>query len=404
MSTAVATTSTEVSIRLNFDGHVPIAAENPQAGDIRLSYDIALNSAGTGSAPYLLRYITFGGPGTFQLTREGLAGVLDSTGALQGTIGTNYVDVTVRRRVVPLLTTPLTLSTSTLVERFASTTHTLGYFKLGTAECRGRSSTGAGAAASTDPQSPTSVSDTSSVAPGPVVSGPSSRSGFTGALATIIGSATPVDPTPYTGAHPNVLFASPSQNIQCYIINEDSNYASCVIARYDFPQPGPDCPDGATLEVSAAGRPHFAGCSHGQFIPTPQRVLTYGRSVNNGHFTCVSEPTGVTCADGNTDTGFTVSVAKFTILTPRTGDDSCPSVAELVAAFNAVTPPPGSTSASQVECASGWAAAGMDVDGNAEVGVFHHIGNQWVAFADRQKPCAAHEVPARIYVEACESG
>jgi len=122
---------------------------------------------------------------------------------------------------------------------------------------------------------------------------------------------TPVDPDPYMGAHPNVYFLSPSQNIGCYIFIAGVNSAQCTIAHYNWDEPGPDCPNGAVVQVDSAGTPSFLNCAAYPPSPDSSRILSYQHSVTNGQFTCTSAETGISCTNQNTGTGFTLSREAF---------------------------------------------------------------------------------------------
>ena len=133
-----------------------------------------------------------------------------------------------------------------------------------------------------------------------------------GALQDALDLATPVDPTPYMGAHPNVYFQTPSGNIGCYIFVDYGNRVECTIASYTWSQPGPDCPQGAVVKVDQFGAPSYAGCTTVPLFADPTRVLEYGTSVSNGNLECASRSTGVTCGDPSAGTGFFLSRDSFT--------------------------------------------------------------------------------------------
>jgi hypothetical protein len=119
-----------------------------------------------------------------------------------------------------------------------------------------------------------------------------------------------VDPMPYMDAS-NAYFDSPSQNIECAILNDGSNSAACVIARYYWDEPGPDCSSGAIVQVDTYGTSSFVGCASSPVYPNG-RVLPYGYSLTNGQFTCASAENGVSCTNRDTGTGFTLSRETFT--------------------------------------------------------------------------------------------
>jgi hypothetical protein len=123
-------------------------------------------------------------------------------------------------------------------------------------------------------------------------------------------AAVPVDPTPYM-AGSDAYFDSPSQNIECAILNDGSYSATCVIARYYWDEPGPDCTNGAIVQVDSYGTPSFVGCANSPVYPNG-RVLAYGYSLTNGQFTCASADTGVSCTNSGTGSGFTLSREAFT--------------------------------------------------------------------------------------------
>jgi hypothetical protein len=125
-------------------------------------------------------------------------------------------------------------------------------------------------------------------------------------------AATPVDPTPYMGAHPNVYFQTPTGNVGCYIFIEDGNEVRCQIAQYDFDQPGPDCPLGAVVQIDQYSSPSYVGCATDRLFDDPQKTLRYGSSVRNGQLECASASIGVTCADAVSGAGFFLSRQKFT--------------------------------------------------------------------------------------------
>jgi hypothetical protein len=125
-------------------------------------------------------------------------------------------------------------------------------------------------------------------------------------------AATPVDPTPYLGAHPNLYFQTPTGNIGCYILDEDGNKVVCQIAQYDFDQPGPDCPLGAIVQIDEYSSPSYVGCASDELFADPTNKLPYGGSVRNGELECASASSGVTCADAVTGAGFFLSREQFT--------------------------------------------------------------------------------------------
>jgi hypothetical protein len=118
-----------------------------------------------------------------------------------------------------------------------------------------------------------------------------------------------VSPQPYLlGA--NAYFVTPSRNIDCAIYNDSSPSATCTIASYLWDEPGPDCNNGAVVQVTAYGSPQFLSCAASEFQPNSVE-LSYGYSLTNGQFTCTSASTGVTCTDNDTGDGFTLSRESF---------------------------------------------------------------------------------------------
>jgi hypothetical protein len=126
-----------------------------------------------------------------------------------------------------------------------------------------------------------------------------------GALRRAFNSAIPVDPNPYMGAHPNVYFTSPTHNIGCYIFIDFSNRVECTIAKYNFSQPGADCPGGAVVSIEAERTPSIPTCTTEPVFAV--KTLQYGQSVTNGQLACVSAPEGVSCLDLTTGAGFTLN-------------------------------------------------------------------------------------------------
>lgn len=120
-------------------------------------------------------------------------------------------------------------------------------------------------------------------------------------------SAVAVDPNPYMGAHPNVYFMSPSQNIGCYVFIDLGNSVECTIAMYNFSQPGADCPGGAVVSIQAGGTPSIPTCATTSLLRDSSKTLQYGQSVTNGNLACVSASVGVSCLDLTTGAGFTLS-------------------------------------------------------------------------------------------------
>jgi hypothetical protein len=120
----------------------------------------------------------------------------------------------------------------------------------------------------------------------------------------------PADPMPYT-AGSNAYFDSPSQNIECAMVDDGTDSATCVIVRYYWDEPGPDCNNGAIVQIDSYGTSSFVGCAASPVYPN-DRVLPYGYTLTNGRFTCTSADTGVSCTDRDTGTGFTLSREAFT--------------------------------------------------------------------------------------------
>lgn len=126
-----------------------------------------------------------------------------------------------------------------------------------------------------------------------------------------VDAVTPVDPGPYMDSYPNAYFVSPSQNIGCYIFNDGTNSAQCTIARYYWDEPGPDCPNGAVVQVDGTGTPSFVSCAAYPPYPDNSRILPYRYSLTNGQFSCTSAEAGISCTNRGTGTGFTLSREAF---------------------------------------------------------------------------------------------
>jgi hypothetical protein len=164
----------------------------------------------------------------------------------------------------------------------------------------GESSQSQSGQASAQPPAPSVITSTATIAVPQGSTGPSD-------LRAAFYAAVPVNPNPYMGAHPNVYFVSPSQNIGCYIFDEFGNNVECTIASYNFSQPGPDCPGGATVSIYDGGSPSIPTCATTSLYPDSTSVLYYGQSVTNGNLGCVSASTGVSCLDLTTGAGFALS-------------------------------------------------------------------------------------------------
>lgn len=132
----------------------------------------------------------------------------------------------------------------------------------------------------------------------------------TSGLRSAYSSGTPVDPSSYGIGDGDVGFSSPSQNIECLVSTQGTVGLRCTIGTYDFPQPGPDCDNGAVLSINGYGNATYTGCLAGPFSPS-STVLDYGGSISAGEFGCVSRSVGVTCLDLATNTGFTLSKQQF---------------------------------------------------------------------------------------------
>lgn len=128
-----------------------------------------------------------------------------------------------------------------------------------------------------------------------------------GPLGHVFAAATPVDPVPYEGAHPNVYFLSPSQNIGCYIFIDGATRAECTIAQYNFPEPGRACPLGAIVSVEDGASLSKVTCATVPLQADPTNVLQYGESVTNGNLSCESSKAYVACVEVTTGVGFTLS-------------------------------------------------------------------------------------------------
>lgn len=151
----------------------------------------------------------------------------------------------------------------------------------------------------------TAIGSTTLAAPGAADTVPRT----TAALRAAYASGTPVDPGSYADGSA-VAFVTPSQNIECVATTEGTVALTCAIGVYDFPQPGPDCTDGAVLTINGYGNAGYAGCLTAPFAPG-SRTLDYGGSLAAGQFGCVSRSVGVTCLDLATSTGFTLSKQQF---------------------------------------------------------------------------------------------
>jgi len=126
-----------------------------------------------------------------------------------------------------------------------------------------------------------------------------------------VDAVTPVDPGPYMDSYPNSYLVSPSRNIGCYIFNDGANSVQCTIARYYWDEPGPDCPNGAVVQVDGAGTPSFVSCSAYPPYPDSSGILPYQYSLTNGQVSCTSAEPGISCTNRGTGTGFTLSREAF---------------------------------------------------------------------------------------------
>lgn len=68
----------------------------------------------------------------------------------------------------------------------------------------------------------------------------------------------------------------------------------------------------AGLMLPAVGKATF-DCRTDVLVPDPQRVLDYGRSITVGDVTCASATTGITCTNGRTGHGFSISRESYRV-------------------------------------------------------------------------------------------
>lgn len=109
-----------------------------------------------------------------------------------------------------------------------------------------------------------------------------------------------------------VFFRSPSGNINCMIATGDYAAARCDLmqaTRISYPTPPADCDLdwGHAFEVGPLGK--GAPACVGDTVASPDAmVLGYGQTVEIGGFRCISEKSGMSCANGQGH-GFTVAKA-----------------------------------------------------------------------------------------------
>jgi hypothetical protein len=103
-----------------------------------------------------------------------------------------------------------------------------------------------------------------------------------------------------------VGFTSPSGNVGCML---DPTYVRCDISERDWsPPPRPaDCEFdyGQGIGLSAGEQAGFV-CA-GDTAMGGGDPLAYGKSITKGDLTCGSAEAGITCRDGATGHGFTIS-------------------------------------------------------------------------------------------------
>ncbi|MDO4790885.1 MAG: hypothetical protein Q3999_00155 [Buchananella hordeovulneris] len=141
------------------------------------------------------------------------------------------------------------------------------------------------------------------------------------------GEATPAPPAPLPGIpaqEPNgtrpapagvdfrdrYAFFSPSRNIYCEM---DGNAANCGILQRNYTPPMP-CENGYHMvKITAVGGEMTEDCIIGN--PGAEvAVMDYGRSVNTGNLTCLSQEAGVVCWNNLTGAGFLMNrdgITKF---------------------------------------------------------------------------------------------
>lgn len=100
-------------------------------------------------------------------------------------------------------------------------------------------------------------------------------------------------------------FTTPSGNIGCTL---DRRHARCDIREFGFKPPaqpsGCDLEWGDSIEVGRRG-PEFL--CHGDTTFNDERTLPYGDAIEVESIRCDSASQGVTCLDGATGAGFTLS-------------------------------------------------------------------------------------------------
>jgi hypothetical protein len=127
-------------------------------------------------------------------------------------------------------------------------------------------------------------------------------------------TVTPHAPAPTTvvvvGNASTGPFQSPSGNIRCAMFAYDGqNSVRCDIADYGWTAPprSPNCQLdwGSRFKLEQGGAAVF-DC-YAQELPAVDHTLGYGEAQTVGAITCVSQPSGMTCADGSTGHYFRVS-------------------------------------------------------------------------------------------------
>lgn len=107
-------------------------------------------------------------------------------------------------------------------------------------------------------------------------------------------------------------FISPSGNIGCYV---DVDYVRCDIAERSWaPPPRPaDCEfDYGQGIAFGPGEPPAFVCA-GDTALWAGPALEFGQGVSAGPMWCESAPSGVTCGDNTTGSGFTISRENYTV-------------------------------------------------------------------------------------------
>ena len=134
------------------------------------------------------------------------------------------------------------------------------------------------------------------------------------AAPTVTVTVTPYAPAPTTvvvaGNTSTGPFQSPSGNIRCAMFSFDGqNSVRCDITEYGWTAPprSPNCQLswGSRFKLEQGGAAVF-DC-YAQELPAVEHTLGYGEAQTVGAITCVSQPSGMTCADSSTGHYFRVS-------------------------------------------------------------------------------------------------